>query len=237
MAKRGKTNHLKRIAVPPAVPIHDKKANVWMTNSDPGPHSKSGSIPLSVFMRDVLKIVKTAGEAKTVLYEKNVFVDGKCRTNPKFPVGLMDVVSFPSVDKYYRIVVDWKGRLIPREITKTESVKKILKVTGKRTVPGGKIGVKLHDGRTMIADNHLKVGDSVSINLPEGKLENNLKLEKGATCLIREGNHAGVVAVLDEIIERKVGTPNEARLKTSKGDFITVAKYLVVVDKDFKVIE
>ena len=64
----------------------------------------------------------------------------------------------------------------------------------------------------------------------DNKIEKVLKLEKGATCFITEDKHAGTVAKLAEIIVRKEGKPAEAKLETKDGEFITVAKYLFVVD-------
>ena len=58
-----------------------------------------------------------------------------------------------------------------------------------------------------------------------------LKLEKGATCMITEGKHGGTVAKLVDIVERHEGKAAEAKLQGKEGaEFITVAKYLFVVD-------
>ena len=39
-------------------------------------------------------------------------VDGRVRTDPKFPLGLFDVLSIPKIKKNYRIMIDVKGRFI-----------------------------------------------------------------------------------------------------------------------------
>jgi len=162
-------------------------------------------------------------------------VDGKVRTEEKFPVGLMDILSFPKADKYYRLLVDWKGRIIPVEITKEASATKLLKVTGKHTIPGGKINLTFHDGRNMVGDNHVKVGDSLVVSLPKAQMKTHLKSEKGARCLIVEGKHVGKIVKLKDIIQRKGSKPSEALVEGDGTDFITVAKYLFVVDESFHV--
>ena len=48
--------------------------------------------------------------------------------------------------------------------------------------------------------------------------------------MITEGKHAGTIAKLVDIIERQEGKPAEAKLDSKDGEFITVAKYLFVVD-------
>lgn len=233
MAKLGGTKHLKRIAAPKAVPVTDRKATTWMINTAPGPHPKKHAIPLTVLLRDLIGVVKDAREAGRALSRRLVMVDGKARTDAKFPVGLMDVVSFAG--KSYRIVVDWKGRLVPIEITSERASSKILKVVGKRTVQGGKICLSFHDGRNMAADNNVKVGDSIIVSLPKASMVKHLKSEKGARCLVSEGKHAGKIVKLKEIIQRKGSKPSEALVESDGGEFITVAKYLVVVDEAFQV--
>jgi small subunit ribosomal protein S4e len=234
MAKRGGTKHLKRIAAPKAILVHDKKERKWMTKHAPGPHAKKYSTPLGVLVRDVIKIAETLREVRKILAGRMCEVDGRVRTDEKFPVGLMDVISFPKAGKHYRMMVDGKGRLVPREITKEESASKIVRVVKKHTIPGGKLSVMFHDGKNMLSDNHLRVGDSVVISLPVAKLKTHLKREKGAKCLVVEGKHAGKIVKLKELIERKGGMPPEALVQDKSEEFITVAKYLFVVDEGFK---
>lgn len=235
MGKRGGTTHLKRLATPKAVPISDKKANEWIIRQEPGPHPRDRSIALGVLLRDVLKLVKTAREVKRVLSDRLVQVDGKVRTSEKFPVGLMDVLSVPSMKKHYRLAVDWKGRLVPVEISDKDASGKLLKITRKHTVGKGKLNITFHDGRNMLGDNNLRVGDTVSVSLPDAKLGPHFKLENGARCLIVEGKHAGNIVKLKDIIQRAGGKPSEAKVEGKDGEFVTVAKYLFVVSNDFEV--
>lgn len=233
MAKRGGTKHLKRIAAPKAVPVTDKKERVWMVQPSAGPHPKKHSIPLAVLLRDVLKVAPTLREVRMVLSGRMVLIDGKARTDEKFPVGLMDVVSFPKSGKSYRIMVDWKGRLVPAEVGKEEASRKILRVVRKHTIRGGKTSLTLHDGRNMPGDNHVKVGDSLVVSLPKAEMKAHLKRDKGARCLVVEGKHAGSVVELKDIVSRSGGKPPEAVVHAGKEEFITVAKYLFVVDEAF----
>ncbi|MBI5228342.1 30S ribosomal protein S4e [Candidatus Micrarchaeota archaeon] len=234
MAKRGLSKHIKRIAVSKAVPITDKKAKKWMIRPSPGPHSRKYSMPLAVLLRDVLRVAKTAQEAQKILSAGLVTIDGKIKKSVRLPVGLMDVVSFAKLDKNYRLSVDWKGRLVPKEISKEEASSKILRVTGKTTVRGGKIALSFHDGKTMIADNNVNVGDSVIISLPKTQIKKHLKRGKGSLCLVWEGKHVGSIVTLKELTERKGGKPSEALVNHKDGDFITIANYLFVVDDSIK---
>jgi small subunit ribosomal protein S4e len=233
MAKRGRPGHLKRLAAPKALPITDKKAHTWIIHASPGPHSKRVAIPLTVLLRDVLHVASTMREIKKALNARVITIDGTVRTDGAYPVGLMDAVAF--ADKSYRVLVDSKSRLMPVEIPADDRKKKIMKVVGKYTAKGGKISLRLHDGRVMSADNNVKVGDSLVLSLPGYKIEKVLKLEKGARCLVQEGKHAGVVAKLDDLIVRREGKDTEAKLSGEGGEFTTVAKYLFVVDDSFNI--
>ncbi|MFN7990542.1 MAG: 30S ribosomal protein S4e [Candidatus Micrarchaeia archaeon] len=234
MAKRGGTKHLKRLASPKSIPVTDKKDRKWMIRHAPGPHAKKYSIPLGVLVRDVLKLAQTLREVRKMLSNRMVEIDGKPRTDEKFPVGLMDVVSFPKGEMHFRMLIDNHSRLIPKEISKDEAKHKLVRIVRKYTLPGGKLSVTFHDGKNMISDNHLHVGDSAVVSLPVAKLKTHLKREIGARCLVVEGKHAGSIVKLKEIIERKGGKASEALVQDKAEEFITVAKYLFVIDEGFK---
>ena len=235
MGKRGIRNHQKRLSKPKAVPLTDKKGKTWTTKVMPGPHGAKAAMSLSVLLKDVLHVAKTNKESKIILNNRLVQVDGRIRTEPKFPIGFMDVISLPKAEKYYRILIDWKGRLNPVEITKEQAGSKILRVIGKHIAPGAKTNLTFHDGRNMYGDNHPKLGDSIVVDLPKIKMSAHLKLEPGAKCLIREGKHAGHLVSLTEIIPRSAGKPAEAKVSADGVELVTVAKYLFVVDEKFEV--
>jgi small subunit ribosomal protein S4e len=230
MGKRGAPKHMKRIVVPTAVPIHDKKGSEWMIKAHPGPHPREMAIPLGVLLRDILKVAKTTREVRRILTNRLVKVDGKVRVDEKFPVGLMDVVSFPEAKKNYRLTLDSKGRLEPTEIKDADASAKTVKVIKKHTITKGKTNITFHDGRNLVTDNHVNVGDSVIVSLPKVELKKHLKRDKESKCLIVEGKHAGIIVSLKEIIQRKGGKPSEALVASGKDEFITVANYLFVVE-------
>ncbi|MCK4319510.1 30S ribosomal protein S4e [Candidatus Micrarchaeota archaeon] len=225
MAKRGEKRHRKRIASPKIIPIHDKKASVWLSTTTPGPHPSERSMPLVVLIRDVLGFARTSKEAKMILNKNLVLIDGKVRKDLRFPVGFMDIISFPVIQKTYQLTIE-RGKLIPKE---TSAKEKILKVVNKYTLKKGKIAVGLHDGRNLIADNNLRIGDSVKLTVPDGKLSAVLKLEKDATCLVTHGKYAGTVVKLEEIVERKGGRSQEALVSKGEERFTTLASYLFVL--------
>jgi small subunit ribosomal protein S4e len=228
MAKRGRKGHTKRIAVPKAVPIHNKKAEVWIANTSPGPHGKKKSMSLVVLLREVLGVAENSKEVKIILNDRKVLVDGVARTDHKFPVGFMDIVSMPAADAYYRIGVN-RGKLVPEKLEEEKSGVKLLKVTGKSVLKGNKISIALHDGRNLLADNNVKVGDTIEFDLKEKKLAKLHKFGKGAKCIITDGKHSGANVVIEEIYPNDEGRPAEALVSAGEESFRTLAGYLFVM--------
>jgi small subunit ribosomal protein S4e len=219
---------MKRLAAPKAVPIHNKKAHTWMAKARPGPHSTRMAIPLSVLLRDVLGLADTLFEVKKVLNARRVLVDGAARTEPSFPVGLMDIISIPDMKLHYRMTIV-RGKLEPHKIDEKDSIHKMLKVVGKNTLPGGKANVLFHDGRNLPGDTHMKMGDTVLLSLKDHKVEKLLKRGVGAKCLVVSGKHAGIEAKIEKFFEGKEGRPTEVLVKTPQGEVRTLLDYLFVV--------
>ncbi|MBN2121452.1 30S ribosomal protein S4e [Candidatus Micrarchaeota archaeon] len=233
MAKRGRKGHTKRIAVPKAVPIHDKKARgrVWIANTNPGTHPARKSMPLVALLREVLGVAENAKEVKIILGDRKVLVDGVPRTDHRFPIGYMDIISMPAADEYYRIGVN-RGKLVLEKVEKDATGVKFLKVTGKKTVKGNKVSLSLHDGRNLLADNGVSVGDTIEFDLGGKKIGKLHKLGKGAKCMITDGKHSGASVVVEEIYPSIEGRSAEALVAPAGGKggtFRTLAGYLFVM--------
>ncbi|HDM89168.1 MAG TPA: 30S ribosomal protein S4e, partial [Candidatus Bathyarchaeota archaeon] len=108
MGKKGGSLHLKREASPPFWPIHRKKF-VWTVKPRPGPHPVSRCIPLLLIIRDILGFAETRKEAKKIISQGKILVDGRVRRDDRYPVGLMDVVSIPELKMNYRVLPFKKG--------------------------------------------------------------------------------------------------------------------------------
>ena len=232
MARKGPSKHLVRLTTSRSLPIVAKKAEKWLSMPSPGPHKKDQSVTLLVLLRDVLGIAQNAYEAKKVIKSGSIMVDGKKVRNERHPIGLMDIITLTAAKKSYMMVVR-KGRLYPSEYEgKTQ---KLCKIVRKHSIRGAKTVVTFHDGRNYLGDNQLKVGDSVTFDLAGGKVSSVHKLAPGCRCLVMAGKHAGAIAQLDSVLERKGSMGNDAKMKGDAGEFITALKYLFVVDDKFKI--
>merc|ERR1719341_2174372 len=52
--------------------------------------------------------------------QRLIKIDGKTRTDPKFPTGFMDVVQIEKTGENFRIIYDVKGRFTVHRITASE---------------------------------------------------------------------------------------------------------------------
>ncbi len=198
MGRMGGSKHLRREATPVFWPIYRKKY-VWAIKPDPGPHPFERCIPLGIIIRDLLGYAETMREAKKIVVQGKVLVDWKVRCDVHFPVGLMDVLSIPEINKSWRVLPYGKG-LALFEIGGEEVKYKICRIENKTTLPGGHIQLNLHDGRNIIircedprkpVREEYHTLDTLRISLPDQAILEHLKLDVGMMALIVGGDNLG----------------------------------------------
>ncbi len=243
MTKAGKKQHQKRFSAPSTWPIA-RKGSVWVPKISPGPHSKENGMPLMILLRDVLKLGHTRKEVKYILATRQVYIDGRVRTNERFPVGHMDIVEFPTSKKSYRIQLHSSDKLLPFEISSKEKTTKVCKVTGKRNIRGGNTQISLHDGRTLLLEkgdkliNKIKGQYSIKISVPSQKILDVFPLEKDARAMVTEGRHRGRIGQIVDITKRYGPKASEVSLHDEEegedAEFKTALDYVFVIGSDLK---
>jgi small subunit ribosomal protein S4e len=198
MGGKGGARHLKRLTAPRSWPIHVKEKK-WTVKPKPGPHSASRSIPLTIVLRDLLGYAKNAREARIILSQGKVKVDGAVRRDGKYPVGLMDILEIQDVNAKYRAIPLKKG-LSLIQINEEESQLKPCRIEGKTVVKGGHIQLNLHDGRNILVkvsdpkaprEDAYKPRDTLILSLPDQKILKHVKFQENAYALIISGRNAG----------------------------------------------
>ncbi len=229
MAKKGSNNKQKRLSVSGARHLQ-RKAHAWTIRQKPGAHTQDASVPLGFVVRDMLKLSNTLREARQIITKGNILVDGHVRKSYQFAVGLFDTVSIPSLKKHYRIVLDHKGRLKTLEASDAMVQSKPSKVIVKKKMPGQKLMIQTHDGKTFRdAQQSVRVGDSVLIK--EGnKISEHLSLVKGSHVFITGGTHVGEMAQVASIVEGTMKRDKLVDLIEGKEKFQTTAENVMVID-------
>ena len=201
------SDHLKRLVAPRSWSIA-RKQNVWTTRPMPGKHSLEGAIPISTILRDYLNVCDTNREAKFILNSGAVLIDQRVVRKPKYPVGLMDVISLPAMKRHYRTMIDDHGSLQYVEIKAAESKWKLLRIENKTVVKGGKVQLNLHDGTNMLSDEKVKTGDVLQVALPDMKIKKVLEFKEGSQAFIMGGAHVGSLSEIKGIEITRSTKPN-----------------------------
>ncbi len=221
--------HLKRLPAPRGWGL-SRKTDFWVAKPSPGPHATEASVPLGLILRDMLKICDTAREARHILNDRHVLVDGRAVTEPKFPVGLMDVLSLEDSKAHYRMLVDPRGRMTLVPIEAAEAKWKFCRIQDKTTVRGGKTQVNLHDGRNvLLAKEQYKTGTTLKLGLPEQKVLGHFEMAPGAAALITGGKHVGELA---HVLQVQLTRNPRANVVTFKEGFSTDVDKVFVVGKE-----
>ncbi|KXB02808.1 hypothetical protein AKJ45_00475 [candidate division MSBL1 archaeon SCGC-AAA261F19] len=230
MAKKGQKRHQKRLSAPAKLKL-PRKTKTWTVKPAPGPHPVDECLPLSILVRDYLRLGETRREVNRILSDGLVQVDGRTRKDSKFPVGLMDIVRVPKADKSWRIIFDMKGYLVPYEVPKDEAEFKLARVVGKSLVKERVTQISLHDGKTCTGDfEEINSNDVVKLNLPEVDVIDKFPFENGKPVLITGGSQVGKFGVISEDGGKDSST-NVVTIKAKDGSFQASRDHVFVIGK------
>lgn len=239
MGKKGGSTCLKRKPAPRFWPIH-RKEFTWVVKPSPGPHPLQKALPLAVILRDILGLAQTRKEAKTIVSQGKVYVDGKIRREDNFLVSLMDVITIPDVNKSFRILPSVKG-LILHPIDKEEASFKLCRIENKAVTEKGRVQINLNDGSNIL----VKVADSknpqedvyttletLKISLPERQIAEHVKMNEGSFAIITGGKNIGKQGKIVEIEETKAKKRRNAfvTIEDTKGN-----RYQTILDFVFAI--
>ena len=224
------SDHMKRLAAPRTWALK-RKTNVFITKQTAGAHSVEGSMPAVVVLRDMIGACDTAKEAKRIVGNREVFVDGKAVKDPKAPVGFMDIISIPKMNLNYRMLLTDKGKLTLVPVSDEEAAWEMCKITDKTLIKGGKFQLNLSGGRNIILDkNDYKCGDSLKVAFDGQNILGHYPLAAGSVVLIEKGTHAGNVKTVKDLSVVRGPAPNIA-LFTDGTETVVSNCFVIGTDK------
>jgi len=237
MARRGQKKHLKRLPAPKYWPIK-RKHGKFTTRPIPGPHAKEECLTLALVLREVLGTAENMREVKAILSAGDVLVDGRCRKDPRFPVGLMDIIEFKSSGAKYRLLPKIRGGLRLVSIDEKESKFKLGRIQRKMMAPGGKCQLTLHDGRNLLLPENAKPTDyhtldTLMFSVPDQEILESMKLVPGAYAIVTQGRNVGMAGKVVEI-QKRIGThASTVTVQDPDGNkFQTALEYVFVLGKE-----
>jgi len=228
---RGPKKHLKRLAAPRHWML-DKLGGVFAPRPACGPHKLRESLPLVLFLRNRLKYALTYDDAKKICKQRLIKVDGKVRTDMRFPAGYMDIISIEKTGETFRLLYDVKGRYAVHRITEVEAKFKLCKVKKVMVGPKGVPALVTHDARTIrYPDPHVKVNDTAVVDIATGKITDYVKFDQGNLCMIIGGRNMGRVGIVGHR-ERHPGSFDIVHVKDAAGHtFATRLSNVFIIGK------
>jgi len=229
MALKGEDKTQKLLSAPKTMGFR-RKEKVWVVRQRPGAHKRNASIAIGLIVRDLLGYAKTLNEAKKILSNKKVMVNGIPARDHKLPVGLFDFVDFPDLKERYVVVFDEKSRVKLKKIVFEKKLVKLCKVLSKKIVKKGKTLIGTHDGRSiLVGKTDLKVGDSVLLELPGQKIVEAIPLKKNNLVFVVAGKHVGKIAEVIDLIPGTITRDSLVSLDSEGKSFQTLKDYVFVV--------
>merc|ERR1712241_1321667 len=153
---------------------------------------------------------------ETIMKQRLIKIDGKTRTDPKFPTGFMDVVQIEKTGENFRIIYDVKGRFTVHRITAQEAKYKLCKVREVKVGPNAVPYLYTTDGRT--------------IRYPDPTI----KVDSGNLCMVTGGRNTGRVGTIMSR-ERHPGSFDIVHVKDANANvFPTRLGYTFIIGKGNK---
>ena len=237
MGKKGGLRHLKRLAAPGFWSIH-RKEYTWVKRPLSGPHPLVKSIPLLVLIRDKLRLARTAKEARAIIVEGKVKIDNVTRFDEKFPVGLMDVIEIPSMNKAYRLVPSQQHMFKLVSISDREKNLKPCRIENISTLRGGLLQLNLHDGRNIRLKPkgskavRFKTKDTLIIDLSKNEIVEQIPLSENSFAVITGGKNTGINGVITKIHNPNPTADKIVSIKTADGqEFSSTIDYVFPLGK------
>ncbi len=230
------SKHSKRYGSPTKMWGIPTKEYHWAPKSSAGPHPADRSVPLIVVIRDILDYTNTSREAKRILAERKVEVDGKVVTDRNRPIGLMDVVSIPELMENYRVLFDQKGKIRLKAIDESETGWKLVRIVDKTTLKSGITQYNLHDGRNIQREDEdgYDTKDVLKLEIPSQKVLESYEFKEGMMALITGGKHIGEIGKIKECETIRGSQQNFVHFESG---ITTIEDYVFVIGKDTPVIE
>jgi len=231
---RGPRKHLKRLNAPKHWML-SKLDGIYATRPSQGPHKLRECVPLSIFLRYHLRYALTGREVMKIVKERHITVNGQVRTDPRFPLGLMDIVSINKTGEHFRLLLDAKGRFTAHPIDHTEKDNTLCRIVKRFKGHKGRVVCVGHNGWTFAYPRpDMQIGDSVWVKISD---KNNpethevVKLKIGCECLCTGGRNKGRVGCLSHRTRVQAQQDIVTLTDVTGSEFSTQLKYLFVIGK------
>ena len=164
-------------------------------------HVHSG-VPVVVAVRDMLRLAKTAREARIMVKQKMIKVNGRIVQDIREPITLFNILE---VGKIYRLIILPTGRF---SLVETKDNFRLSRVQNKTMLKGKKMQLNFHDGSNIITNEKTNVGDTFEID-NTGKVKKIITFAKGRDAFVISGRSVGNSGKISEVKDGKASVKLE----------------------------
>ena len=247
LGNKGGNSHLKRLAAPGFWPI-SRKTKKWVPKVSPGPHSSKKSVPLIIFIRDIMNLTQNRRETVIILSGSKVKVNGRIIKDTNHPLGLMDVVEIIESNAVYRVIPSKKKFYNFQSIGEEEKRFKLCRIENKKILKTGCVQLEFHNGDNVLTKlpnvkesntEEYNVLDTVKLSLNTDEILDHYKFNKDAYAIITAGKNIGMHGTIAEVepTKNKVRKLRMVKLNGSDGGtYSTIPDHFFIIGKDKPVI-
>lgn len=227
MANKGNNRHIKSLNAPKFFGVA-KKEHKYVAKPRAGRHTLDKSVALQTVLKKTSLFTGSAEAVKSIK-ALQIAVNSKPIKDPKYPVGLNDIITIIPINKRFNIGINKQGQAVMEEL-KVQNPERHAKVIGKYFSKGKMLMIKLHDGSIMKSQGkEIKVGDTLTLS-ESGEIKQHLPLNQGSKCLVIDGVHVGKEGKIIGMVKGTMHSKAVATVEQEGGDkFDTLVENLIII--------
>jgi ribosomal protein S4E len=193
------SRHLKRHAMPKSWNI-DRKLIKFVTKPRPGSFKRDYVVSILSLIRDELNLVKTLKEAKYVLKNDEVLLNGKKVENIKTAVGIFDILEIKSIGLKKIFLFNELGKISTIDVKDNNMY---LKVSNKKLLRKGEFQINFMNSFNLKVDEkqfkNIKVGDTIVYDFKNKKIVEHIPFKENIFAYIFDGTFKGHFVKLGKV--------------------------------------
>lgn len=223
------SQHLKRTSMPTSWPV--KKKNIkFIAKPNSGSHKLEYVSSMVIILRDVLKYASTFKEAKRILHQEEVLVNGKRVQDVRTAFGMFDILDIKKLNEKYTLLFNEVGRI---KLVSTKDDLIYLKVSKKTVTPGKKYQLNFMNGFNLLVSEKefmgIKVNDTVVYDFAKKKVNSIINLKIGNFVYIFDGKFQGKFGEVISFISYKGVARDVVTLKIDGIEHSTAKDFCYVI--------
>ena len=213
-----------------------KRKNIkFISKPNPGSYNRKYITSFLILIRDIFGYVKSSKEAKYILFNSEVLVNGKKITDIKSPIGFFDIVEFKKSGEKFTIIFDELGKI---KIIDKKDDNIPLKLKSKKVLGTKKFQLNFLNSFNFICDEKtfkkIKCQDTAIYDISKKKIVEILPLTEKSQIYIFDGKYKGKFGIVKEFDLYNGKALDKAVIIINKEEHTTSKNYLFCIKEVLK---